>query len=165
MPAKGVVEMKISLANRKDCLEILDLQKLAYKQEAEIYNDYAIPPLTQTIDEFYKEFDHSTILKAVTDNIIVGSVRAYIKNNICFIGRLIVHPDYQNKGIGTKLMNEIEGYFKDKHINKYELFTGEKSQKNIHLYQKIGYRIFKTEKLNDNVNIVFMEKLISMHGI
>jgi ribosomal protein RSM22 (predicted rRNA methylase) len=35
----------IERATIKDAEEILDLQKLAYKSEAEIYNDYAIPPL------------------------------------------------------------------------------------------------------------------------
>ncbi len=58
-------------------------------------------------------------------------------------------------------MNEIEMCFKNKGINKYELFTGEKSQKNIYLYQKLGYKIFKKEKMNDNINIVYMKKQIS----
>jgi len=79
--------------------------------------------------------------------------------------RLIVHPNYQNKGIGTKLINQIEKYFEDEKINKYELFTGEKSQKNIYLYQKLGYKIFKTEKLSENVNIIYLEKENGRHGI
>ncbi len=31
--------------------EILTLQKLAYESEAEIYNDYNISPLIQTLEE------------------------------------------------------------------------------------------------------------------
>ena len=40
--------MIVKRASFEDAKEILDLQKLAYVSEAEIYNDYSIPPLTQT---------------------------------------------------------------------------------------------------------------------
>ncbi|WP_354003109.1 GNAT family N-acetyltransferase [Coprobacter tertius] len=39
------------------------------------------------------------------------------------IGKLIVHTDYQNKGIGKALMIEIEKKFSS--CSKYLLFTGE----------------------------------------
>ena len=145
-------------ASINDITEILELQKLAYKQEAEIYDDYKIPPLTQTLDELREEFIRSTVFKVVSNGSIVGSVRSFLDNGICNIGRLFVHPDFQNKGIGTMLMNTVETYFRNREIQKFELFTGEKSSKNIYLYQKLGFNIFKTEKLNDNVNIVYMSK-------
>lgn len=157
--------MEIMFANINDSSEILDLQKLSFRQEAEIYDDFTIPPLTQTIEEINNEFDDNTILKAVIDNKIVGSVRACVKNKRCYIGKLIVHPDLQNKGMGTKLMNKIEKHFEDQGINIFELFTGEKSQKNIYLYEKLGYKIFKTEKMKNNANIVYMVKQIGRNGM
>ena len=45
------LNMMIERAKIEDAKEILDLQKLAYQSEAEIYNDYTIPPLTQTLEE------------------------------------------------------------------------------------------------------------------
>ena len=72
---------------------------------------------------------------------IVGSVRAYLERGTAYIGRLIVKPEYQNKGIGTKLMEAIEQHFK--FANRYELFTGHKSTQNLHLYQELGYYEFK----------------------
>jgi N-acetylglutamate synthase-like GNAT family acetyltransferase len=151
------VYMNIRSARETDLEKILSLQKIAYRQEAEIYDDYDIPPLKQSLDELKNEFDNKIILVAEINNEIIGSVRAEENNKTCFIGRLIVLPAYQNKGIGTRLMKEIENMCGD--IERYELFTGEKSEKNIYLYKKLGYRIFKTEKLSDNVNIIFMEKL------
>jgi len=41
--------MKIGDATVADAEHILELQKLAYISEAEIYNDYNIPPLIQTL--------------------------------------------------------------------------------------------------------------------
>ena len=145
--------MIIEKANISDAKEILSLQKLTYKSEAEIYN-CEIFPVQQNLEEIEKDFKKWTFLKAIIDNNIMGSVRAYEKEEICHIGRLIVHPDFQNQGIGTRLMKEIENIFKSK---RFELFTGDKSQKNLYLYQKLGYEMFKTEKI-DNINFIYLAK-------
>ena len=103
----------IEIATISDLDEILALQKLAYLSEAEIYNDFSIPPLLQTLGEIRKEFNEKTFLKAVDSGKIVGSVRANMIDGTCYIGRLLVHPDYQNKGIGTELLKKIKKNFKD----------------------------------------------------
>jgi ribosomal protein S18 acetylase RimI-like enzyme len=148
--------MNIEQAAIDDAQEILSLQKLAYTSEAEIYNDFTIPPLHQTLDEIEAEFEYQRFLKFCSDGRVVGSVRAYEKEGTCFIGKLIVHPECQNQGIGTKLLQEIENTFD--RVTRYELFTGHKSQKNLHLYEKNGYRIFRRQEVTDNLTIVFMEK-------
>jgi len=149
--------MGTSLATIEDSEQILKLQKLAYKSEAEIYQDYNIPPLTQTVAEIKEEFENQTFLKAVDGKNLIGSVRAYSDRNSCFIGRLIVCPDSQGKGIGTRLMNTIEAYFPD--VRRYELFTGTKSVANIRLYDRLGYKPFKELVLNESISLVFMEKV------
>jgi ribosomal protein S18 acetylase RimI-like enzyme len=87
---------------------------------------------------------------------VVGSVRAYQQKDMVFIGRLAVKPDYQNKGIGAKLMISIEVIFES--AKRFELFTGHKSIKNIYLYQKLGYREFKRMPVNDSLTMVYLEK-------
>lgn len=146
--------MIIEKANISDAKEILLLQKLAYSSEADIYNDFGIFPIVQTLDQIEKDFEKWTFLKAIIDGRIVGSVRAHEKEGTCHIGRLIVHPDFQNRGIGTKLMKEIEKIFGSK---RFELFTGDKSQKNLYLYQKLGYKIFKEQKI-DNINFIYLAR-------
>jgi ribosomal protein S18 acetylase RimI-like enzyme len=94
------------------------------------------------------------------DNItIVGSVRAYAKGDTCYISRLIVLPEYQNKGIGKALMKGIEKRFKNI-VKRYELFTGSRDQRNQYLYNQLEYKSFKTEKHNDQISFVYMEKSV-----
>lgn len=148
--------MIIELAFERDLLDILELQKLAYQSEAEIYNDYSIPPLTQTLDEIKEDFTFQVFLKAVIKNKIIGSIRVYKEEDTLYIGRLIVHPDFQNQGIGTKLLKEIEAKFNE--VKRFELFTGYKSKKNLYLYHKSGYSIFKSEKISENLTLDYLEK-------
>ena len=151
--------MEIREATVQDAQEILNLQRLAYQSEAAIYNDYTIAPLTQSLGEIEADFTRQVFLKATIGDRIVGSVRAYVRDGTCLIGRLIVHPDLQNRGIGTLLIKEIERRFHA--ARRYELFTGEKSERNLYLYQKLGYRKFHTERATDRVAIVYLEKRAS----
>lgn len=148
--------MVIEPARIEDAQEILQLQRLAYQSEAEIYDDWSIPPLTQTIDGMKDDIVRQRCLKALLDGKIVGSVRGVKNGDTCEIGRLIVCPDVQGRGIGTRLMEAIESTFEG--VQRFELFTGHKSERNIRLYQKLGYVIFRTERVSDNLQLVFMEK-------
>jgi len=148
--------IKICTADLDDLDEILGLQKECYIQEAEIYNDFTIPPLTQDINSLRIEWQNGIVVKAEKNGQIIGSVRAELVDNICKIGKLIVKPDFQNQGIGKILMTEIEKLFDNCSI--YELFTGDKSEKNLILYRKLGYIDFKTEQIDDNLKLIYLQK-------
>jgi predicted GNAT family N-acyltransferase len=148
--------MTVERAQPGDMQEILDLQKRAYMSEAEINNDFSIPPLTQTIEEMYEDYRNQTIIKVVDDGKIIASARAFMKEGVCHIGRVIVEPSMQNRGIGKVVLAAIEECFSD--CTKYALFTGKKSARNLHFYAKAGYRIVGEDFLGPNVCIVNMEK-------
>jgi L-amino acid N-acyltransferase YncA/N-acetylglutamate synthase-like GNAT family acetyltransferase len=152
-PANDIVIQKASI---EDAQDILELQKLAYVSEAEILNDFTIPPLHQTTDQMLAEFDHQVFLKVELEGRIVGSVRCYLEEGTCHVSKLIVHPDHQNRGIGTRLLQAAEGRYPN--ADRYELFTSHKSEKNLHIYGKCGYRPFKTKVISDEVSLVFLEK-------
>lgn len=143
-------------ANREDLGEILSLQKLAYRSEAALYEDYSIPPLRQTLEEIMEDFKLLLFLKAFLNKKIIGSVRSFQKEGTGYIERLIVSPVYQKQGIGRELMHRIEAELNS--VKRYELFTGAKSLKNISFYEKLGYKAFKTEQVTERLAFVYMEK-------
>lgn len=147
----------VDIAQLGDLEEILLLQKLAFRSEAALYQDDNIAPMVQTLEELKLEAGDAIILKATADRRIVGSVRAHLKDGTGYIGRLIVHPDYQNQGIGKKLMHAIEKCFSD---YRRELFTGSLSQKNLSLYEKLGYHQFKSVEIKAGQEIVYLEKML-----
>jgi GNAT superfamily N-acetyltransferase len=150
------MQIEILQASQNDLEAILQLQKDCYLTEAGIYNDYSIQPLLQDFESLENEFKNSTILKGVIHGEIVGSVRGFAENGTSYIGKLIVKKDFQNNGIGRMLLETIESTFKD--CNRFELFTGFKSEKNLYLYNKQGYREFKRQVINDNLTMVYLEK-------
>ena len=58
--------IEIEQASLEDVELILQLQMRAYLSEAEIYNDYSIPPLIQSFNEIKQEFSQQVFLKANT---------------------------------------------------------------------------------------------------
>ena len=155
--ASHIEALPVLPASMQDLPEILELQKLAYRSEAELNHDFNIPPMTQTMAEITEEFGQRIFLKVVLGARIIGSVRAHLDGlQTCHIGRLIVQPDYQNRSIGAQLIGAIETHFAG--AQRYELFTSERSTRNIHLYQMLGYQVSRHERLNDKVSLVYLEK-------
>ena len=148
--------IKIEKAKENDLEQILELQYLAYQSEANLFNNKNIPPLKQTITDVLEEFYKGIILKAVNEKEkIIGSVRAYCENGIVYIGKLMVNPDFQKRGIGTTLLAEIENEYPGQ---RYELFTSTRSVDNIRLYERLGYKIFKYESISQELEFVYMQK-------
>jgi chorismate mutase/GNAT superfamily N-acetyltransferase len=131
-------DVSIHLATLDDAKTILSLQKRAYVQEVELNdNNFNIPPMLQNIESIQKDFESNIILKATIGDLVVGSVRAKQINTTCYIGRLIVEPIYQKRGIGRVILKSIEDKFPE--ALEYELFTGIKSVQNREFYKKAGY--------------------------
>ncbi len=143
-----------------DARDILAIQRLAWEREARRYQDWTIPPLTQTLEELRADIREMVVLKAISGRRIVGSVRAKQVGQTCAVGRLMVHPDQQRRGIGTQLMYELETYFPT--AVRFELFTGKKSVVQLRLYAGLGYRSIREETFSPLITLVFMEKRIGM---
>ena len=148
--------VNITQASTEDADAILALQKLAYQSEAKLYHDWSLPPLTQTVESLISEFETSLVLKATWGYRIVGSVRARMNGSTCEIGRLVVHPELQGRGIGSQLLRSIEGRFDN--VRTFELFTGSKSESNIRLYLRHGYTVTRTQPLSRTVSLIFLQK-------
>ncbi len=55
------------------------------------------------------------------------------------------------------MMREIEEEFSA--AERFELFTGHRSEKSLYLNQKLGYKIFRSETISSDLKLVYMEKL------
>ncbi len=156
---KSGVLLEMLHADEQDLQVILDLQYLAYQSEAKLLNNWNIPPLKQTYQDIVAEFSSQVFFKVTDEHEhIIGSVRGYLQNDTLYIGKLMVDPDWQRQGIGSKMLLGVEKMCPS---IRYELFTSAMSQGNIRLYNSAGYTEFKSEKISDALEFIYLEKRCS----
>ncbi|GAB3009375.1 GNAT family N-acetyltransferase [Niabella terrae] len=137
--------------------DLLELQYLAYQSEAAIYQNTAIQPMRQTLTELEAEFDQGALfLAGYQGGRMVASVRGWLEGDTASLNKLIVHPDFQRRRYGRYMMAAIEDELAA--AQRYELFTGHKSERNIRFYEDAGYRIFKIQKIHEDLSLVYFEK-------
>lgn len=66
--------MIIEKANIFDAEDILKIQKMAFISQAEIYNDFTIHPLVETLEEIKSEFENKVVFKAIINELCGGSI-------------------------------------------------------------------------------------------
>lgn len=100
--------------------------------------------------KWQKIFEKSTyIVTAYSQNTLVGFGRIMEDGVMCMFYDICVHPDYQNKGIGTKIMEMLIDKVKDKGYVSIGLFAWEGNPENISFYESLGF-----EKVSTGMELV-----------
>jgi GNAT superfamily N-acetyltransferase len=76
---------------------------------------------------------------AEVDGAIAGSVFVTRWGSFGFFGPLTTHPDYWDRGVGSRLMKQVVETFDTWELRQAGLFTFPNSPKHLGLYQKFGF--------------------------
>ena len=82
----------------------------------------------------------SYVCSAWENNKLIGFGRILEDGIMCMFYDIGIHPDYQKKGVGTKIMKALIGKVKDKKYTSIGLFAWEKNPGNMIFYEKLGFR-------------------------
>jgi ribosomal protein S18 acetylase RimI-like enzyme len=93
---------RLDLGDRAIAMEVLDVQRRAYRIEADLIGSDAIPPLRETLEEL--QACGETFLAAIDDGEIVGAVSWRLVDGTLDIHRLVVRPDHFRRGIARSLV-------------------------------------------------------------
>jgi tRNA (guanine37-N1)-methyltransferase len=150
----------VERATDADVGEILTLQRATFLSEARLNGRFDLPPLVETYGQLRRSFAAGTVLVARRGRRIIGAVMGNRANDTRWgIGRLMVAPDQQGAGIGSRLLAAIE-VEAPAGVEAFVLFTGPASAGNLAFYGRRGYSEVERQDDPDMGPIVIMEKAV-----
>jgi tRNA (guanine37-N1)-methyltransferase len=141
-PSAVLDGMEIRLLVRADVGELFTLQRACWVQEQKSNPDVVIPALAEELSDVVDWSASDTVIVVRSGGRLVGAVRAHSTGDTGStwdIGRLMVAPDLQGRGLGRVLLEQIES-LAPVGTTTFELFTGAGSVRNQKMYRKAGYR-------------------------
>ncbi len=144
-PSAATSEWTPVAATRADAGELFTLQRACWLQEA-IANDSVsgIPALHESLDDVVAWIESWTTFVVRSSGRLVGAARGRLEgppgDQAWSLGRIMVAPDLQGRGLGRQLLEHIQNVAPPA-ATSYVLFTGHQSQGNIAMYRKAGFRL------------------------
>ncbi|MEI5675830.1 MULTISPECIES: tRNA (guanosine(37)-N1)-methyltransferase TrmD [unclassified Nocardioides] len=133
-------EWEIVPATRADGPELLVLQRACWVQEAIANDSLAIPALHESLDDLLASFEAWDWYVVRAAGRLVGAVRGRLEGDAWDIGRVMVAPDQQGRGLGRALLEHVQRVAPPAAAS-YVLFTGAGSTDNLRMYKKAGFRL------------------------
>lgn len=147
LPRTGVVaalaDLDVRAAVPADAGELLTLQRACWMQEQQANPGVEIPALHESLDDVRRGLGEWTVMVArdPSSGRLVGAVRGRVDSRGEWdIGRIMVAPDLQGRGLGRALLALVED-LAPAGVTTYVLFTGERSTDNQRMYKKAGFRL------------------------
>ncbi|MBE7121484.1 GNAT family N-acetyltransferase [Bacillus cereus] len=135
-------------------LSILNVQIPAYEIEAKYINSTAIPRLYDTVTDIQN--CDETFYGYYLENSIIGFISFKVDADVVDVHRLVVSPDYFNKGIATKLLLFIFDMFSSS--KTYIVQTGKENMPALSLYKKHGFIEIQDIVLPDGVVLTSLKR-------
>lgn len=135
-----------------DCEFILKLKELCLKWYIEIiYGWDTNIQREKTKHELKKHIDDMKII--IIDNKDVGVTTFYEEDGEYVVGLIMVHPDCQGLGIGSKIINEYINIAKKE--NKRIIIKTYKLNPAKNLYERLGFKVYNEDSTHVYLDIDF----------
>ena len=147
---------KLNLQDKDEATELLALQKLSYRQEADLIGSDQIPPLHETLEALQQstEIFYGYFLSSQ----LAGAVSYKREGDLLDIYRMMVHPDFFRRGIARSLLQFVEG--REPGIRRFIVSTGSLNTPARTLYERQGFTATSEEKIVPRLWITHFEKAL-----
>ncbi|OGO78660.1 MAG: GNAT family N-acetyltransferase [Clostridiales bacterium GWB2_37_7] len=135
-------------ANEEDIPQIIEVSKEAFSMYAEGAGITAIVgSLKETYEDLKVELENKLIFVALSDDIIIGSVRVEVMaDKTAYLSRFGVSAKYQCNGIGKLLMNAVDEFMEELGVERLYLHTASRMLSLVRFYYARGFYIESTTK-------------------
>lgn len=137
---------------------IVELQKVSYRIEADLIGFDNIPPLHDTVDIISET--EETFYGLYIEEKLAGIVSYMVEGGVFDIYRMAVHPNYFRKGIGDRLLTYMLKIGQDEFVEKFVVSTGMKNEPAKQLYFKHGFKFTANREVAGGLMISTFEKKV-----
>jgi GNAT superfamily N-acetyltransferase len=130
----------LEIATINDAQKLVEIQKASFDEESKRFNgnEAGGPPGYDSSSWQIEMMENCDYFKIIYNKEIIGAAIVVIESNQVYnLGRIFIDPRFQNQGMGTKVLKEIEKNYPDS--IKWWLDTPNWSTKNHHFYKKCGF--------------------------
>ena len=146
------MEIKFRNCRYDDCEFILNLKELGMKWYVEKTYGWDINfQRERTKREIEKFIDRMRII--IADNKEIGATNFFEENNEYVVGLVLIHPDYQRKGIATKIIKDYINIARNN--NKSIRLSTYKYNPAKKLYERLGFKQYDEDDTKSYLRIEF----------
>jgi len=127
--------VRLDLSDAAIASQLLELQREAYRVEADLVGSNEIPPLSETLPEL--QACEETFLDALVDDVLAGAISWRLDGDTIDLHRLVVHPAHFREGIGVALLRAALAT--DPNVRRAIVQTGAANAPAIALYLQEGF--------------------------
>jgi ribosomal protein S18 acetylase RimI-like enzyme len=146
---------RLDLADRAVAEAVLDVQRRAYRIEADLVGFDSIPPLHESLEEL--QASGETFLAAMVDGRLAGLVSWKLDGDTLDLHRLAVDPGFFRAGIGRALVRAAQAAEPEAH--RVIVQTGADNDPAKALYESEGFTKIGEREVAPEFRVTLFEKV------
>jgi GNAT superfamily N-acetyltransferase len=156
----GFCLLSIKRAGQNEAEILHKIKNEAFQKDLDTYQDFETNPACESIDQMLYKINASDYYAIYFEDQIIGGVA--VQKNVDFeyrISPLYLSPSYQNKGLGTQIINLIFPLYPDARL--WTLSTPKPSMRNSHFYEKFGFNSVGEHYINERLTLTYYQKVMT----
>ncbi len=143
--------LQIKIAQDKDLLEILEIEKESYPRP------WGIEAFKIEISKNKEGTNIFLVAQDIETSEVVGYIMADLITDFAHISNIAVKSKYRKRGIGTTLLEELIQKTEETGINSLTLEVRQSNEAALKLYKKAGFLVEgKREKYYENTEVAIL---------
>jgi ribosomal protein S18 acetylase RimI-like enzyme len=121
------------------------------------YVDHIANPPGPMLDDYAEQIRQHNVFVLLEGSNVIGVLVLIEKEQALLLDNVAVHPEYQRRGLGQKLIELAEAEARRLGFSTIILYTNERMTENIKLYKKLGF-VETEQRVEQGYQRVYMRK-------